>query len=50
MKKTIGILIICSLGLAILGGLSDAGDGFYQFIGLCFFITGIWGGVLLIKS
>ena len=50
MNKTIGILILCTLGLTILGGLSGAGDSFYQFVGLSYFVLGIWGSILLIRK
>jgi hypothetical protein len=42
--------MLCSVGLAFIGGMSGAGDDFYTFVGLCLIITGIWGGILLIKA
>lgn len=50
MNKTIGILILCILGITVLGGLAGAGDVFYTVMGFGFFILGIWGGILLIKK
>jgi len=50
MKKTIGILILCVLGITVLGGVIGVADDFYTIMGTGFFITGIWGAVLLIKD
>ena len=50
MNKTIGILILCSLTIDVIGGLLGGGDGFYAFAGLSFFVLGISGAILLIKK
>lgn len=48
-NKATGWAIIGTLGLAILGGIAGAGDGYYAVVGILLFVFGIWGAIKLIN-
>lgn len=42
--------LVLSVGAAVLGGITNANDDYYMFVGLAYAFFGIWGGIRLIKS
>ena len=51
MTNTIvGWGLIATVGIAVLGGITDANDTFYMIDGLAMMVFGVWGGIRLIQS
>ena len=50
MKKTIGIILICSILVTMIGGALNLGGTFDIIMGIFMIVSGIWGGLLLANN